>query len=150
MLAKECMTKNVELGRPDMTVQEAARLMRDGDFGSLPINDNDRLAGMVTDRDIVIRAVAEGKDLASLHVRDIMSSKVLYCYEDQTLEEIAANLGDNQIRRLPVLSREKRLVGILSIGDLALSKTDANQFEQALSRIAQHTNRYSDQAHAQI
>ncbi|MGZ5279837.1 MAG: CBS domain-containing protein [Pseudobdellovibrionaceae bacterium] len=150
MLAKECMTKTVELGNPHMSLLEAAQIMRDGDFGILPIGENDRLMGMITDRDIVIRAVAEGKDPKNIPVREIMSPKVLYCYEDQTLEEIASNLGDNQIRRLPVLNRQKRLVGILSLGDLALADADPEKLEDALSRIAQHTNQVPIQASPQI
>lgn len=143
MLANECMTKAVELGTPQMSLQEAAVKMRDGDFGILPIAENDRLVGILTDRDIVIRSIAEGRDPASVFVKDVMSHKVLYCYEDQTLEEIAMNLGDNQIRRLPVLNRQKRLVGILSIGDLAQSKADAQTLENSLSRISEHTNQFS-------
>jgi CBS domain-containing protein len=143
MLVKECMTPSVELGRPTMSLQEAAIKMRDGDFGILPIQENDRLLGMVTDRDIVIRAVAEGRDPVSTRVQEVMSSKVLYCYEDETLEDVALNLGDNQVRRLPVLNRQKRLVGILSIGDLAQAQTDSQRLEDSLSRISQHTNRVS-------
>jgi CBS domain-containing protein len=139
MLARECMTKQVELGTPTMTLQEAAIKMRDGDFGALPINENDRLVGMVTDRDIVIRAVAEGKDLSRTTVREILSPNILYCFEDETLEDIAANLGENQVRRLPVLNRQKRLVGILSLGDLAQSHADANALEESLDRISQHS-----------
>jgi CBS domain-containing protein len=121
MLVKECMTKNVKLGRPDMTVCEAAQKMKDGHFGILPIEENDRLVGMVTDRDIAIRGVAEGKDSQKIKVSEIMSKKVLYCYEDQELDEIAQNFAKNQVRRLPVLSRKKRLVGILSLADMAKS-----------------------------
>ena len=136
MLVKSCMTKNVEVVEPACSLREAAEKMRDGDFGMLPIAENDRLIGMLTDRDIVIRAVAEGKDPRQVQVRDIMSKSVLYCFEDQTLEEVAQNLGENQIRRLPVLSREKRLVGILSLGDLAQSKADPYQVEEALNHIS--------------
>ena len=115
MFVKQCMTTEVELGSPEMTLQKAAQKMRDGNFGSLPIEENDRLVGMVTDRDITVRAVAEGKDPTKAAVWEIMSKKVLYCFEDQTLEDVAKNLGTNQIRRLPVLNRNKRLVGILSL-----------------------------------
>lgn len=136
MLVKECMTKEVEIGNPAMTISEVARKMRDGDFGILPIGDNDRLVGMVTDRDIVVRAVAEGKDLQKMQAREVMSQKVLYCYEDQTIDEVVTNLGENQVRRLPVLSREKRLIGILSLCDLAQSKADPIKVEEALTRIS--------------
>ena len=138
MLVKEYMTQQVEIGRPDMTLQEAAQKMRDGDFGVLPIAEHDRIVGMITDRDITIRGTAEGKDPRSVQVREVMSGNILYCYEDQTLDDVAQNLGDNQFRRLPVLNRQKRLVGILSLGDLAQSDDRPEQVEQALSRISEH------------
>jgi len=138
MLVKECMTKNVKLGSPSMTVSEAAQKMRDGNFGILPIEENDRLVGMVTDRDIAVRGVAEGKDPKTIKVRDIMSKKVLYCYEDQSLEDIAKNLGDNQVWRLPVLSRKKRLVGILSLADMAKSHLDPVRLETTLCDLTKH------------
>jgi superoxide dismutase, Fe-Mn family len=134
MRVSECMTKQVEIGNPTMTLQEAAKKMRDGDFGCLPIGENDRLVGMLTDRDIVVRAVVDGKDVKSTQVRDVMSTDVMYCYEDQTIDEVADNLGSNQIRRLPVLNRQKRLVGILSLGDLSHSDVDAQKVEKALYR----------------
>jgi CBS domain-containing protein len=137
MLVKECMTQQVELGRPDMTLREAARKMRDGDFGILPIAENDRLVGMITDRDITVRGTAEGKDPEEVLVSELMSKQVLYCYEDQSVEEVSENLGENQVRRLPVLNRQKRLVGILSLGDLAQSSAKPEKVEEALSRISQ-------------
>jgi len=136
MLVKECMTKNVKLGNPSMSMYEAAQKMRDGHFGILPIEENDRLVGMVTDRDIAVRGVAEGKDPQKIKVRDIMSEKVLYCYEDQSLEEIAQNLAENQVWRLPVLNRKKRLVGILSLADMAKSHLDPNTLESALCDLS--------------
>src|SRR5262245_46431624 len=136
MFVRECMTKTVELASPDMTILEAACKMRDGDFGILPVGQNDRLVGMVTDRDIAIRATAEGKDPNSTKVRDVMSVGTLYCYDDQTLEEVAKNMGENQVRRLPVLNREKRLVGILSLGDVALSEPD--KAADPYCRISEH------------
>lgn len=140
MVVRDCMTQQVELGHPHMTLQEAAQKMREGDYGILPIQENDRLVGMITDRDIVIRGVATGKDPSQTQVQDLMSHQVLYCYEDQSLEEVAQNLGDNQIRRLPVLNRQKRLVGILSLGDIALGNAKADKVEEALNRISRHTN----------
>lgn len=119
MLVKECMTKDVELTSPSTKISEAARKMRDGNFGMLPVGENDRLVGMITDRDITIRLVAEGKDPDECTVKEIMSPRVLYCFEDQDIEDAAHNMGENQIRRLPVLNREKRLVGILSLADIA-------------------------------
>lgn len=137
MIVRECMSNYVELGRPDMTLKEVACLMRDGDFGFLPIQENDKLIGTITDRDIAIRGVASGLSPDTTKVVEVMSKKILYCFEDQTLEEVTRNLGDNQIRRLPVLNRDKRLVGVLSLGDLAQSSLPAEQFESAVSRISQ-------------
>lgn len=137
MLVKECMIRDVQLATPQTTIKEAAQKMRNGDFGSLPVGENDRLVGMVTDRDIVIRAVSEGKDPNSTTVQECMTKQILYCYEDQTLEEVAENLGDNQIRRIPVLSREKRLVGIVALGDIATSHVSPKKVEETLSHICQ-------------
>lgn len=142
MLVKECMTKNVTLGNPNMTMLEAAKKMRDGDFGILPIEENDKLIGMVTDRDIAVRGVAEGKDPNSIRLRDIMSEKVLYCYDDDNLDDVALNLGDNQVRRLPVVNRQKRLVGILSICDMAKSQMDPHKLEEGLRRVAKHAGQH--------
>lgn len=136
MLVKECMTRQVEIGYPEMSLEEVAQKMREGDFGLLPIGEKDRLTGMITDRDIVIRAVAEGKNLQKTQAKEIMSSKVLYCFEDQTVDDVSQNLGDNQIRRLPVLNRQKRLVGILSLGDLAHTHEKTEKIHQALERIS--------------
>jgi len=149
MQVKECMTAHVELGSPDMTVCDAAKKMREGDFGILPIQENDRLVGMLTDRDIVVRAIAEGKDPESTSVRDIMSPSVLYCFEDQTLEEVADNLGRNQVQRLPVLNRQKRLVGILSLGDLAQSIEHPDNIEESLSQIKKPSPSEAPELHLQ-
>ena len=96
--------------------------MVDIDAGVLPVGENDRLVGMLTDRDITIRAVAKGKAPDRTKVRDVMSPEIKYIYEDESVEDAAENMGTLQIRRLPVLNREKRLVGIVSLGDLALKK----------------------------
>ncbi len=140
MLVHECMSNYVELGRPDMTLKEVACLMRDGDYGFLPIQENDKLIGTITDRDIAIRAVASGLSPDTTKVFEVMSKKVLYCFEDQTLEEVTRNLGDNQVRRLPVLNRDKRLVGVLSLGDLAQSELAPEVFESAVSRITESSS----------
>lgn len=138
MLVKDCMTKHVELTDPSMKIVEAARKMRDGDFGMLPVGENDRLVGMITDRDITIRLVAEGLSPDECTVGDIMSKRVLYCFEDQDTKDVALNMGQNQVRRLPVLNRDKRLVGIISIGDIALAPAAEKQMTgEALKRISQ-------------
>lgn len=136
MLVRDCMTPHVELGTPEMTLLEAAKKMREGDFGSLPVHENDRIVGMITDRDIAVRAVAEGKDPKTTKVRDVMSSEVLYCYDDQSQEEVAENLGENQVRRLPVMNRNKRLIGIVSLGDLARANSAPETVERALLAIS--------------
>jgi CBS domain-containing protein len=138
MMIREVMTKDVRLVDPSTTLKHAAQLMRDGDFGLLPIGENDRLVGTVTDRDITVRCVAAGKDPGSTTVREAMSEGVVYCFEDQEVDEVAALMGDRQVRRLPVLSREKRMVGIVSLGDLAVDDTADDEAGEALSEISQH------------
>jgi CBS domain-containing protein len=120
MQIRDVMSREVKLLAPDRSLQDAARLMRDHDIGVLPVGENDKLVGMITDRDIVLRAVADGKDCADVTVKDAMSKDaVLYCYEDQTTDEVADNMGEQRIRRLAVVDRDKNLVGIVSIGDLS-------------------------------
>ena len=118
MKVSKAMTKDVKIGSPSQTIREAAQAMAELDVGSLPVGDNDRLVGMITDRDIAVRAVAQGKG-PDTSVREVMSTDVKYCFDDDDLEEVAENMGDIKVRRLPVLNREKRLVGIVSLGDIA-------------------------------
>ena len=113
------MTTRVSWVGPDATVPEIARRMRSEDIGSVPVAHNDRLIGIVTDRDIVLRAVADGGEIERRTAREVMSDGVLYCYEDESVASVLKNMGDNQVRRLPVVSREKRLVGVVSLGDLS-------------------------------
>jgi CBS domain-containing protein len=134
MKVKDVMTTNVRLANPGQSIAEAARLMAECDAGVLPVGEDDRLVGMITDRDIALRAVA--KDLPpDTPVRDVMSKEVLYCFEDEALEHVADNMGEQQVRRLPVLNREKRLVGILSFGDLA-TVTKPRTSGQAIAAIS--------------
>lgn len=137
MLAREIMTKNVEVGSPDMSLREAAQKMKSGDYGMLPIGENDRLVGSITDRDVAIRGVAEGKNVDSCKVRDIMTKGIHYCFEDEEVDAIANKFSKHQIRRLPVLNRDKRLVGILSLGDLSHSDADAQKVDKTLSQISE-------------
>jgi CBS domain-containing protein len=118
MKVSEVMTHDVRIARPDDTVEQAASIMAEIDAGVLPVGDNDRLIGMITDRDIAIRCVAKGKG-PDAKVREIMSEEVKYCFADQDIEEAAESMGNLQVRRLPVVDRNKRLVGIVSLGDLA-------------------------------
>jgi CBS domain-containing protein len=122
MDVRQVMTPDVVVASPDDTLQHAAEMMVDIDAGVLPVGENDRLVGMLTDRDITVRAVAAGKSPAECRVRDVMSPEIKYIYEDESLEDAARNMSELQIRRLPVLNRDKRLVGIVSLGDLALKK----------------------------
>ena len=122
MLVKEIMTRHVECVRPDDTLhQEAARKMRDLDVGPLPVcGGDDRLAGMVTDRDITVRATAEGRDPTRTTVKEVMTPDVVYVFEDQDTRDAADTMAAHQIRRVLVLNRDKRLAGIVSMADLAV------------------------------
>lgn len=124
MRVKEAMSGKVRMVTPDQSIREAARLMAECDCGCLPVQENNRLVGMITDRDIALRAVAEGKS-AKTAVSDIMTGDVKYCFDDQDLDEVASNMTNIKVRRLPVLNRDKRLVGILALGDIALTEQAA-------------------------
>ncbi|MGP0175167.1 CBS domain-containing protein [Pseudomonas sp. NCHU5208] len=118
MKISKLMTRNVQTLEPERSIREAATLMADIDSGALLVNEGDRLVGMITDRDIAIRAVAAGLD-GDTPVRQVMSGQVRYCFDDEDVEHVAANMADIQVRRLPVLNREKRLVGVVSLGNIA-------------------------------
>jgi CBS domain-containing protein len=139
MRVSEVMTRQVEVIDPKQSIQKAAQSMSDLDVGALPVGENDRLVGMVTDRDIAVRAVALGKAPNTL-VRDVMTTDVCYCFEDEEVASVADNMADQQVRRLPVLNREKRLVGILALGDLAVSENGSARLRkvgEALAGISQ-------------
>jgi CBS domain-containing protein len=119
-LLKEIMTPAVEVISPNATAADAARKMMDLDVGAIPVCDGDKLLGMVTDRDLVLRVMAISRDPVQARVRDAMTSEVVYCFEDQDAEVAATLMAEKQIRRLPVLSKTKELVGIVSLGDLAV------------------------------
>jgi CBS domain-containing protein len=120
MKIHDCMSSDVHLASPSDTIQSAAKTMASIDAGAIPVGENGRLVGMITDRDIAVRAVAAGRG-PDCRVADVMSHDVKYCYEDEDTEHVLANMGDIQVRRLPVLNRDKRLVGIVSLGDLAMT-----------------------------
>ena len=135
MKIKDVMTDDVVVAAPDQTIADAARMMARCDAGALPVGQEDRLVGMITDRDIALRAVA--RDLPpDTPVRECMSKEVLYCFQDEDVEHVAENMGEQKVRRLPVLDREKRLVGIVSIGDLALHSKPKTS-GQAIAAISQ-------------
>jgi CBS domain-containing protein len=141
----DAMSRDVQIASPKQSIRDAARIMAKIDAGALPVGENDRLVGVITDRDIAIRAVAEGK-APTTKIRDVMSQEVLYCFDDQDLEEVAQNMGEMKIRRLPVVNRDKRLVGIISLGDLA-RKEDAGTTGHAISEISEPGGDHSQAAH---
>jgi len=118
MLVREAMTRDAKVVNPQDTVQAAAELMSNLDVGLLPVGQDDRLVGMITDRDIAIRAIGKGRG-ADPPIAEAMTSDVKYCFEDEDVEAACQSMGDLQIRRLPVLNRDKRLVGIIALGDVA-------------------------------
>ena len=132
---KDLMSPDVKVIDPDMTIRDAAIQMREGDFGMLPVGENDRMIGAITDRDIAIRAVAEGKD-GSTKVRDVMSEGIAWVFEDQSVEEAAKIMSERQVRRLPVVDRNKRLVGIVALGDFAVESSEIRPAAAALSEIS--------------
>jgi CBS domain-containing protein len=134
MKVSEAMTPDVRVASPEETIQQAARTMASLDAGALPVGEKDHLIGMITDRDIAIRGIAQGKG-PDAKVRDVMTGEVKYCFDDQDVEEVTRNMADIQVRRLPVLNRGKRLVGILSLGDVAVSR-DAKRAGEALRGIS--------------
>ena len=134
MKVSEIMTRDVCIARPDHTIEDVARMMLAIDAGLLPVGDDDRLLGTITDRDIAVRAIAEGKGPKTL-VSEVMSQDVKYCFEDEDSAHVAQNMGELQVRRLPVLNRDKRLVGILSLGDVATMR-DSGHAGQALKGIS--------------
>jgi CBS domain-containing protein len=143
MRVSEAMTRDVKICTPGQTIREAARTMAEIDAGAMPVGENDRLIGMITDRDIAIRGVAQGKG-PDTPVREVMTSDVKYCYEDEDLDHVAENMGEIKVRRLPVMSREKRLVGILALGDLARAE-DKQTAGKAIKEVSKpggpHTQR---------
>jgi CBS domain-containing protein len=136
MNVSEVMTHGVYITSPDDTVQTAAQTMADLDTGVLPIGENDRLIGILTDRDLSTRVVAEARDPTTTFVRDVMSTEVRCCFEDDSVDAVAVKMSQWHVRRLPVLSREQRVVGIISLGDLA-REVNPEIAGGALNRIAE-------------
>src|SRR5262245_34679744 len=137
MRVNEVMTKNVQCVSPDATLQEAAAKMKSLNIGPLPVCDNDRLVGLLTDRDITVRATAEGEDPTVIRVRDVMTPEVVYCFEDQLVSDAARMMQDWKVRRLVVLNHDKRLVGIVSLGDLAVESGDEQLSGQTLEQVSE-------------
>jgi CBS domain-containing protein len=138
VLVQEVMTRPAEIIDPNTTIRDVARKMRADNIGALPVGENDRLIGMVTDRDIVVRAVAEERAPGNTTVREVMSERVYFCLEDDDLEKAAKVMARHQVRRLPVLNRDKRLVGVVALADLARNEIDAA--ETALEGVSEPTD----------
>ena len=136
MNANHCMSTDVRTASPGETIRDAAKAMKELDAGILPVAENDRLVGMITDRDIAIRAVAEGMG-PDTRVKDVMSQEVLYCYDDEELDSVAGQMRELQVRRMVVLNRDKRLVGIISIGDIARTQEAPEYAADALSGVSE-------------
>jgi CBS domain-containing protein len=141
MKISECMSRDVRVCAPDHTLQSAAQTMAEMDAGFLPVGEGDRLIGIVTDRDIAIRGVAKGQPPES-NIRSVMSSEVCYCFEDDDIDEVADNMSQIQVRRLPVVDRDKRLVGIVALSDIARGGNRSSVGE-ALGDIARPSSQHS-------
>ncbi len=138
MLVRDVMTSDVETIHPDQTIMEAAQKMKGRNVGPLPVMENNQIIGMLTDRDIAIRVVAEKKDANATKVRDILFGReVICCFDDQEIHEAAKLMEDNEVRRLPVLNRDKNLVGILSLSDLAEKSQDEDLCCEVLEKVSE-------------
>lgn len=143
MKVSEAMTRNVRVASPGETICQAARTMAEIDAGIIPVAENDRLVGMITDRDIAVRAVAAGKS-PDTPIRDIMSSEgVCYCFDDQEIDDVASNMAAVKVKRLPVVNRDKRLVGILSLGDISQADNQGRPAAEALCGISEPGGHHS-------
>ena len=135
MKVKEAMSKKPDFVPPTMSLTDASKEMLKYDFGFLPIGENDRLIGTVTDRDITIRAIAKGRDPNKTLVKDVMTDEILYCFEEDELEHAVKNMGEEQVHRLVVLDKDKQMTGILSMGDAARNNEDDNVLGLVLKMI---------------
>lgn len=140
MRVSEAMTRDVWIANPNQSIRDVAAIMADNDVGCLPVGENDRLIGMITDRDIAVRAVAQGKLPDATKVRDVMSQEVKYCFDDAEISEVVQNMAGIQVHRLPVVDHDKHLVGILALADIANCEGPqlAGDAVCGLSAIRQH------------
>ena len=146
MRVSEAMTREVRVATPGQSIRDVAKIMAEIDAGAMPVGENDRLVGMITDRDIAIRAVALGKG-PDTPVRYVMSTdQVLYCYEDEELDHVAKNMSEQQVRRLPVVNRDKRLVGIVSLGNIAQS--EGRSASKAVKGVSKPGGQHNQSTHA--
>jgi CBS domain-containing protein len=135
---KDVMSTDVRVIGPDMTIEDAAKRMSEGDFGMMPVGENDRMIGAISDRDIAIRAIGEGKG-PQTKVREIMSTGICWAYDDDSVEHAAKLMSEHQVRRLPVVDRDKRLVGIVALGDFAVDRSEIQPAAEALAGISEPT-----------
>ncbi len=138
MRVREIMHPKAKVINFEHTVEEAARLMEQEDCGSIPVEKNNKMIGMVTDRDITIRVVTHGKDPKKTRVQEVMSEGINYCYEDDDIRDVSQKMAGRQVRRLPVVNKEKRLVGMVSLSDIANKGQDAKLTHDTLAKIAHH------------
>jgi CBS domain-containing protein len=139
MKVKNAMHKNAEWVSPETPITQIAKKMKDLDIGSLPVGENDRLIGMVTDRDIACRGVANGKDVSKLTARDVMSKGIVYCTDTEDLDDAVRLMETKKIRRLPVINEQKRMVGMLSLGDVSHAASREMSGEVIAAVSAHHT-----------
>src|ERR687892_1489357 len=137
MRIAEIMTRDPEVVPSDVFLKDAALRMQQLDVGTLPIRDGDRLVGMLTDRDITVRATAQGRDPTKTQVHEVMTPEVVYCFEDQEVSEAAKLMQEKQIRRLPILNQEKRLVGIVSLGDVAVHSGAEEVVSETIKEVSE-------------
>jgi len=142
MRLREVMSQRPEYVSPGITLKEAASLMKRNNIGMLLVADKDRLLGAITDRDIVVRGIAEGKDPKTTKAKDVMTTKAVCCFDDQEVWEAAQVMEERQVRRLAVLDREKRLVGVVSVGDLAVKTDDESISGEVMRYVAARRNDY--------
>ncbi|MED5549477.1 MAG: CBS domain-containing protein [Pseudomonadota bacterium] len=142
MKISQCMSRTVDVSSPEEPISAIATRMRQLDSGVIPLGENDRLVGVITDRDIVVRAVAAGRG-PDTPAREAMSPEILYCYEDDALESVASNMAEQKVRRLPVVDSDKRLVGIVSLGDIA--RADGRAGEAAFRAVSEQGGLHSQQ-----
>ena len=133
---RDIMTRNVEIIAPKATVQEAAKKMQDLNVGALPVCDGDKLTGMITDRDLVMRVLAEGRNPKTVTVSEAISKDVVFCFEDDGVDKASQLMAQHQIRRLPVMSSTKRLVGIVTLGDVAVHGKNSEASGDVLQQVS--------------
>ncbi|WP_373998979.1 CBS domain-containing protein [Bdellovibrio bacteriovorus] len=138
MKVRDVMTPKAKVINFEHSVLEAAQIMQQEDCGSVPVEKDDKMIGMITDRDITIRVVAQGKDPRRTKVEEVMSEGINYCFEEDSIEEVNEKMSRHQHRRLPVVNKDKRLVGMVSLGDVANRAKDARLSHEILSNVSHH------------